>query len=84
MNKYRLNRRMLLRGALATGAAATLPLPIMDAMLNSHGTAFAAGDPLPQRYVTWFFGNGILPPLWVPTSTGADWQLSDQLAPSPR
>ena len=81
MNKYRLNRRMLLRGALATGAAATLPLPIMDAMLNSHGTAFAAGDPLPQRYITWFFGNGILPPLWVPTSTGADWQLSDQLAP---
>ena len=48
-------------------------------MLNQNGTAFAQGQPLNRRYCTWFFGNGVLPPLWVPTSTGADWQLSPQL-----
>ena len=81
MTKKHLNRRLFLRGALVTGGIATLPLPILDGMLNSHGTAFAAGEALPKRYITWFFGNGILPPLWVPTSTGADWQLSQQLMP---
>jgi hypothetical protein len=81
MTKKHLNRRLFLRGALVTGGIAALPLPILDGMLNSHGTAFAAGEALPKRYVTWFFGNGILPPLWVPASTGADWQLSEQLAP---
>jgi hypothetical protein len=81
MTKKHLNRRLFLRGALVAGGTAMLPLPILDGMLNSHGTAFAAGEPLPKRYVTWFFGNGILPPLWVPSSTGADWQLSEQLMP---
>ncbi len=81
MTKKHLNRRLFLRGALVSGGIATLPLPILDGMLNSHGTAFAAGEPLPKRYVTWFFGNGMLPPLWVPSSTGPDWQLSQQLLP---
>lgn len=81
MTNKHLNRRLFLRGALVTGGVAALPLPILDGMLNSHGTAFAAGEALPKRYVTWFFGNGILPPLWVPSSTGADWQLSEQLKP---
>jgi len=60
---------------------AVLPLPVLDIMLNDNGTAFAQGMPLPRRYVTWFFGNGILPPLWNPVSTGADWALSEELAP---
>jgi hypothetical protein len=81
MPSKRLNRRVVLRGALATGAAIAVPLPIFDAMLNDSGTAFAAGTPLPRRYCTWFFGNGILPPRWNPTSTGADWALSEELAP---
>lgn len=76
-----LNRRAILRGSLATGALFALPLPILNSMLNNHGTALAAGDLLPRRYCTWFFGNGILPPLWNPASTGSDWQLSEQLAP---
>ena len=59
MPSKRLNRRAVLRGALATGAAVAIPLPIFDAMLNSKGTAFAQGTPLPRRYCTWFFGNGI-------------------------
>jgi Protein of unknown function (DUF1552) len=78
--KY-LNRRMVLRGVLASGAAMALPLPVFEGMLNNHGTAYAAGTALPKRYVTWFFGNGILPPLWNPTTTGHDFTLPEQLAP---
>jgi hypothetical protein len=38
---------------------------------------------LPVRFGTWFFGNGIIPERWVPSSTGQGdaWQLSEQLAP---
>ena len=81
MPTKRLSRRTMLRGVLATGASLALPLPVLDIMLNDNGTAFAQGMPLPRRYVTWFFGNGILPPIWNPVSTGADWALSEQLAP---
>lgn len=81
MPTKRLSRRTVLRGTLATGAAIALPLPILDMMLNGRGDAFAQGMPLPRRYCTWFFGNGILPPLWNPGSTAADWTLSEELAP---
>ena len=66
MPKRRLNRRALLRGSLVTGAALAVPLPFFECMLDSSGTAFAQGGPLPKRFATWFFGNGILPPLWNP------------------
>jgi len=77
----RLNRRAALRGVLATGAAIAVPLPIFDCMLNRNGTAYAQGQPLAKRYATWFFGNGILPPLWVPKAVGSNWELSEQLGP---
>ena len=66
----RLGRRGVLRGLLALGGIATVPLPILDIMLNENGNAFAAGGALPKRYVTWFFGNGVLPGIWVPSKTG--------------
>jgi len=55
-------------------------------MLNGNGTAYAQGAPLPVRFGTWFFGNGIIPERWVPTTTGRGdaWQLSEQLAPLAR
>lgn len=77
-----LNRRTLLRGMLATGAAATVPLPLLDIMLNSNGTALAQnGGALSPFFVTWFFGNGTLPGLWKPTALGSGdaWALSPQL-----
>ena len=77
----RLNRRALLRGSLISGAALALPLPLFDYLLNGNGTAFAQGQPLPKRYATWFFGNGILPPLWNPNTVGADFDLKEQLMP---
>jgi hypothetical protein len=79
-----LNRRTVLRGLLATGAAVTIPLPLLDAMLDGKGTALAAtGAPVSPLYVTWFFGNGSLPGLWKPAQTGAGsaWALSPQLQP---
>jgi hypothetical protein len=79
-----LNRRTVLRGMLATGTAVTVPLPLLDAMLNDNGTALAqTSTPLSPLYVTWFFGNGSLPGLWKPSRTGAGtaWTLSHQLEP---
>lgn len=78
-----LDRRTLLRGLLSTGATATIGLPLLEAMLNTNGTALALDEPLLPLYVTWFFGNGTLPGLWRPASTGAGsgWELSHQLTP---
>lgn len=79
-----LKRRTVLRGALAAGAAVAIPLPLLEAMLNSNGTALAQSTtPLSPLYVTWFFGNGSLPGLWKPAKTGAGsaWELSPQLTP---
>jgi hypothetical protein len=79
-----LDRRTLLRGALATGAAVTIPLPLLEIMLNGNGTKLAhAATPLAPLYMTWFFGNGTLPGLWKPakTGTGTGWELSHQLTP---
>ncbi len=78
-----LPRRTVLRGLLTGGAAVTLSLPRLAAMLDGNGTAYASGAPLPLRFGTWFFGNGILPAHWIPTQVGAGgaWTLSPALAP---
>ncbi|MDB4981940.1 MAG: putative secreted protein [Myxococcales bacterium] len=78
-----LPRRTVLRGMVAGGIAVTLPLPRMAGMLDGNGNAYAGGAALPKRYGTWFFGNGINPPEWVPTTTGAGnaWTLSPPLMP---
>jgi Protein of unknown function (DUF1552) len=77
---FRLTRRAALRG-VAAGLTATVTLPRLEAMLGHHGDAYADGTPLPKLYATYFWGNGIDPKRWVPTSTGANWTLSEQLAP---
>lgn len=76
MGSFRLSRRTLLKGL---GAA--VALPTMEAMLNTHGTAYAAGGTLPKRFATFFFGNGVVLKQWLPTGTGAGWQPSPALAP---
>jgi hypothetical protein len=79
-----LDRRTVLRGLLATGTLVSIPLPLLEVMLNGNGTALAQdATPLSPLYVTWFFGNGSLPGRWKPASTGAGsaWALSPQLEP---
>jgi hypothetical protein len=78
--KLAMSRRTALRGMLG-GAAALVALPTLEAMLNSHGTALADGAELPQRIVTWFFGNGVRLNKWVPQGEGPDYPLSDALMP---
>ena len=73
---FKLARRTLLKGL-----GACLALPALEAMLNSHGTAFAQGVPFPKRYVAWFFGNGVLQSQWNPAATGPNWALTPLLAP---
>jgi hypothetical protein len=80
MAKLVLNRRTMLRGMLA-GSAVALGLPTLEAMLGSHGTAFADGTPLPRRLVTWFFGNGVRLDRWVPKIQGDGYELTEELAP---
>jgi hypothetical protein len=62
-------------------AAVALALPPLEAMLNSHGTALANGDPLPRRFMTWFFGNGVRLPQWTPQGLGSGYELTEELAP---
>jgi hypothetical protein len=83
MSRAVLPRRTVLRGIIAGGISVAVPLPRLQGMLNGNGTAYAAGAPLPKRFGTWFFGNGILPPHWIPTATGmgSAWTLSPALLP---
>ena len=84
LKKLRVSRRFALRGALG-GIGVSLWLPILDAMCDDHGTAFAQGDPLPTSFGTFFWGNG-----YAPTDTGGanptagdgtDWTLPTNLEP---
>jgi hypothetical protein len=78
--KKRLSRRTVLRSA-AVGAGA-IALPTLDIMLNDHGTAYAQdGSALPKRFGVYFWGNGVRLSLWNPSSTGAGYALTEELAP---
>src|SRR5688572_1590369 len=77
-----IQRRTVLRG-LACGLPVAVGLPILEAQLNTNGTAFAQGEPLPRRFGVFFWGNGrgVEAERWNPAQSGADWQLSPQLEP---
>lgn len=84
-----LHRRTMLRGMLG-GTAVALALPPLEAMLNGNGDAYAGGEPLPRRFVTWFFGNGVAMVdtnnfnaglRFAPSTQGPDYELTPQLEP---
>lgn len=82
MHRSVLPRRTVLRGLLATGASVTIPLPLLEIMLNDNGTAYAqSATKVSPLFVLWFFGNGSLPGLWKPqkTGSGSSWDLSPSL-----
>ena len=74
-----LGRRTFLRGAVAGGAAVTIGLPVLDAMLSLDGRALADGTEPPQRFVLWFWGNGTEPGAWAPATTGPGWAPTELL-----
>lgn len=80
LSKLKVSRRFALRGAIS-GVGVSLWLPVLDAMCNDHGTAFAQGDPLPTTFGIWFWGNGIHAQYWTPSSEGIGdaWQLPTNL-----
>lgn len=80
MAKTTLSRRTMLRGILG-GAGVSIALPLMEAMLNTSGTALADGSPLPRRLGLFYWGNGTRLDEWVPTATGADWAPKSILQP---
>ncbi len=80
MRKNKLHRRTMLRGVFG-GAAVAIGLPTLDVFLNDSGSAFASGDSFPKRFGIFFWGNGVLPDRWVPSGTGPNWELTEQLTP---
>src|SRR5688572_27780496 len=75
LKKLRVSRRFALQGAVG-GIGVSLWLPILESMCNSHGTAFAQGEPIPTSFGIFFRGNGHHPPDW--DTTGA-WELPTNL-----
>jgi hypothetical protein len=65
----RINRRRVLRGMLG-GSAVAVAMPFLDCFLNPNGTALANGAPLPLCFGTWFWGLGLNPGRWEPTTAG--------------
>jgi len=80
LKELKVSRRFALRGALG-GIGVAMWLPVLDAMCNNNGTAFAAGDALPTSFGVWFWGNGVHADQWTPKATGSGdaWQLSTAL-----
>ena len=76
--RRKIDRRTVLRGLLA-GGVVTLGLPFLE--IFSERSASATPDGLPKRFGMFYWGNGVLPELWVPTGTGATYTLSPTLAP---
>lgn len=81
--KTTIARRTLLRGSLG-GAALTMALPCLEAMLDGNGVRLAYGADLPRRLGIWFWGNGVRLSKWIPQATGPSYALTEALAPLSR
>jgi hypothetical protein len=78
LKKLRVSRRFALQGAVG-GIGVSLWLPILDAMCNDHGTAFAQGEALPTSFGIFFWGNGFEPGASLASGSGASWTLPSTL-----
>src|SRR5580700_9404877 len=90
--RFRLSRRFFLKGLTFSSAPVVVGLPPLISMFNGAGTAYAAAPgatvkpagPIGTRFVLWFNGNGIAERYWIPSRTGADYDISPCLAPIAR
>ncbi len=73
-----MNRRRVLQGML-NGGAVTVALPLLDCFLNGNGNAMADGSPMPIRFGTWYWGQGISKSVFVPKQAGARYELPEEL-----
>lgn len=77
----RISRRTVLRGAIG-GAAIGVSIPLLDCFLDGNGRALAAtGQRVPVRFGTWIWGCGFIPQKWIPTTTGREYLMPQDLAP---
>jgi hypothetical protein len=86
MGKHTIGRRTLLKG-VAAGSTFAVGLPILEAMLDAHGEAYAGGSPIQPVFLTYSWGSGVgkfdgMFDHWTPTGVGAGaaWALSPELA----
>src|SRR5579871_2805660 len=87
--RSRLSRRFFLKGVTLSHAPVIIGLPPLVSMFNSTGTAYAAETsstlkpsvPIEKRFVLWFNGNGITERYWIPSRTGADYDITPCLLP---
>src|SRR5262245_49042317 len=93
MSSIKIKRRAFLKGL----GGAALALPVLDAMLNRDGTAYADGTPAPKRYVYCFgehslafgYNDPNLPSfyrneprdMFAPNTIGANYDLKLALTP---
>jgi hypothetical protein len=73
-----ISRRRVLRGTLS-GAAVAVTLPFLECFLDGHGEALASGAPVPTRFGTWFWGLGMNRKIFLPTKTGPNFDLKEEL-----
>ncbi len=71
------------RRTFLTGAGVTVGLPWLESLPFGTGTAAAGDRPAapPKRFAVLFMGNGISPPHWSATGSGAAMKLSKSLEP---
>lgn len=90
--RKRLSRRIFLRGLTAAHVPVIVGIPPLVSMFNSIGTAYAAEPPvrdpkagqMQKRFVVWFNGNGIPERYWIPSTTGANYDVTPCLTPIAR
>lgn len=75
-----LSRRRVLRGMM-NGGAVTVALPLLNCFLNGNGTALASERPMPVRFGTWYWGLGVAKSIFEPKTTGAGYELTEEMAP---
>jgi len=80
MTQPRIHRRRFLRGSLAT-MATIVGLPMLEWHMDAFPKAMANEGLFPKRFGMFFWGNGVVPNFWVPTTTGRDYELSYLLEP---
>ena len=84
MRNHIIGRRTLLKG-LAAGTTFTVGLPVLEAMLDAHGEAYAGGAAIEPVFMVYSWGSGVgnfddVFDRWTPTGTGDTWELSPELA----